>query len=71
LHPCLEGHLHEQSLVFYHHLLGWAKHRISSSIHVLKYFLTFGFHDVSQFCEFQMVLGTFAKNTNTRIGAIP
>ncbi len=54
----VQAHVHQNSFVFCHNLLGEIEHGNPSCFIIFK---NFSFHDVSQFGELQMDFQTFLK----------
>jgi hypothetical protein len=50
----VHSHFYQQAFIFYHHSFGKAQHENPSSLDVTQDFVPFNFHNVNQFCEFQM-----------------
>ncbi len=57
----VHSHFHQQGFVFCHHYFGKAQHENPLSLDVTQYFVPLSFHNLNQFCEFQMTFRGMCK----------
>jgi hypothetical protein len=57
----IQGHLHQQSPIFFHHYVGRAQHRNPFGFHILEDFISLYLHELCKFCELQMPFRSMGK----------